>query len=134
EEIGITRRVQQRDAMALPLAVKRLGVYGDLAFDLVGQTIRGARPVGDPAVRVHRFRDEQHGVDQRTLAAGCVADDRYRANLRDVNWHVENLRQKLVSVVKLRLTRRRARLPEIEPDAPVNQAKIPCGVMLTIQA
>jgi hypothetical protein len=57
-------------------------------------------------MRVHRLGDEQDGIDQGGFAAGGVADDGYRAYLRDINWHVENLRQKLVSLLKLRLARR----------------------------
>jgi hypothetical protein len=43
----------------------------------------------------------------------------------DVNWHVENLRQKLVSLSNSAPLAGGVRLPEIEPDAPVNQAKSP---------
>ena len=106
KEIGKPRRVQQGDPMALPLAVERLGVNGDLAFDLVGQTIRGAGPVGDPPWVFTAFEMNSTASINELLpldAWPTTATVRIFVMSTDM-WRISV--NKLVSVVKLRLTRR----------------------------
>jgi hypothetical protein len=40
---------------------------------------------------VHGLGDEQHSVDQGSFTAESMADDGYGANLRSIDWHLENL-------------------------------------------
>ena len=73
--------------MVLPLALKWFGVNGAFAGKFVGQVVDVAGPATGATMFVHGFRDEQNCIEQRSFAAGRMANHGQRSNLRDIHRH-----------------------------------------------
>ena len=73
EEVRVAGRVEQVDLGLAPLAVGEGGLQADLALDLVGVEVGDGGAVVDAAEPVDGAHVEEHGGDQRRLAAAAVA-------------------------------------------------------------
>jgi hypothetical protein len=84
DEIAVSGRVDQVQAIAVVIAEGHRGVERDLALDLVGIEVGGGRAVVDPSEPRGRAAAEQNGFDQRGLPHPAMADECHVANLAGV--------------------------------------------------
>ena len=86
-KIGKAGCVEQADLVVLPLAMEGLGVNGALPGKFVRQIVDIAGSTAGAAMFFHGLGDKQNRIEQRSLAAGRMANHGQRPNLRDIHRH-----------------------------------------------
>ena len=80
-EVGVPRRIEDVDLVALPFAVEQGAADGDPAFDLIGAVVGDGVPFFDPAEARRSAGGEQKCFGGHRFAGPAMADEAHVANV-----------------------------------------------------